>query len=86
MNTEKVYFNFKLRVFVEDLRGINALRVRGGHYMFGDSAIGHDLESALLYLKDPKNQDLRTLYYNKKRAYKKTIKTKKTEFIKKISL
>ena len=44
--------DFKLRVFVEDLISINGLRVRGGHYMFGDSAIGHDLESTLLYLKE----------------------------------
>jgi len=50
--------DFKLRVFVEDLIGTNGLRIRGGHYMFGDSAIGHDLDATLLYLKDPKNQDI----------------------------
>jgi len=63
--------DFKLRVFVEDLRSINALRVRGGHYMFGDSAIGHDLESALTYLKDPKNQDIVLSLKSKLKASKK---------------
>tara|TARA_R110000787_G_scaffold153516_5_gene267443 strand:+ start:198 stop:971 length:774 start_codon:yes stop_codon:yes gene_type:complete len=63
--------DFKLRVFVEDLRGINALRVRGGHYMFGDSAIGHDLDATLLYLKDPKNQDIVLSLKSKLKASKK---------------
>ena len=63
--------DFKLRVFVEDLISINALRIRGGHYMFGDSAIGHDLDSALLYLKDPKNQDIVLSLKSKLKASKK---------------
>jgi hypothetical protein len=63
--------DFKLRVFVEDLISINGLRVRGGHYMFGDSAIGHDLESTLLYLKDPKNQDIVLSLKSKLKASKK---------------
>jgi hypothetical protein len=50
--------DFKTRIFIDDLVSINALRIRGGHYMFGDSAIGHDLETAIIYLKDPKNQDI----------------------------
>lgn len=63
--------DFKLRVFVEDLISINGLRVRGGHYMFGDSAIGHDLESTLVYLKDPKNQDIVLSLKSKLKASKK---------------
>ena len=63
--------DFKLRVLVNDLVGINALRIRGGHYMFGDSAIGHDLEAALLYLKDPKNQDIVLSLKSKLQASKK---------------
>ena len=26
--------------------------------MFGDNPIGHDLDSAILFLKEPKNQDI----------------------------
>jgi len=50
--------DFKTRVFVNDLVAINALRIRGGHYMLGDTALGHDLEAAILFLKEPKNQDI----------------------------
>ena len=46
------------RVLIEDLVSTNALRIRGGHYMFGDNPIGHDLDSAILFLKEPKNQDI----------------------------
>tara|TARA_R110002050_G_scaffold116946_1_gene233599 strand:- start:23939 stop:24712 length:774 start_codon:yes stop_codon:yes gene_type:complete len=63
--------DFKLRVFVNDLVGINALRIRGGHYMFGDSAIGHDLEQTLIYLKDGKNQDIVLSLKAKLKATKK---------------
>lgn len=50
--------DFKTRVLIENLVNNNALRIRGGHYMFGDDPIGHDLESTIIYLKDPKNQDI----------------------------
>jgi len=63
--------DFKIRVLIEDLVSINALRIRGGHYMFGDSAIGHDLESALLYLKDGKNQDIVLSLKSKLKATRK---------------
>jgi O-acetylhomoserine/O-acetylserine sulfhydrylase-like pyridoxal-dependent enzyme len=63
--------DFKIRVLIEDLVSINALRIRGGHYMFGDSAIGHDLEAACLYLKDPKNQDIVLSLKSKLKASKK---------------
>ena len=63
--------DFKLRVFINDLIDINALRIRGGHYLFGDSPIGHDLESTLVYLKDPKNQDIVLSLKSKLKASKK---------------
>ena len=50
--------DFKTRVFINDLVSINALRIRGGHYMLGDTALGHDLESTVLFLNEPKNQDI----------------------------
>ena len=50
--------DFKTRVLIENLVNNNALRIRGGHYMFGDEPIGHDLQSTIIYLKDPKNQDI----------------------------
>ena len=50
--------DFKTRVFINDLVAINALRIRGGHYMLGDTALGHDLETTILFLKEPKNQDI----------------------------
>jgi hypothetical protein len=50
--------NYKLRVLVSDLTGANILRINGGHYFFGDTPLGHDLETTLVYLDDPKNQDL----------------------------
>jgi len=63
--------DFKLRVFINDLMDINTIRLRGGHYLFGDSPIGHDLESALVYLKDPKNQDIVLSLKSKLKASKK---------------
>ena len=63
--------DFKLRVFINDLIDINTIRIRGGHYLFGDSPIGHDLESALIYLKDPKNQDIVLSLKSKLKASKK---------------
>ena len=63
--------DFKLRVFVNDLVAMNGLRIRGGHYMFGDSAIGHDLETTITYLKDPKHQDIVLSLKSKLQASKK---------------
>ena len=64
--------DFKTRVFIEDLVAINALRIRGGHYMFGDNAIGHDIETAVGYLKSPKNQDIVLSLKSKLQASKKS--------------
>jgi hypothetical protein len=64
--------DFKTRVFIEDLVAINALRIRGGHYMFGDNPIGHDIETAVGYLKSPKNQDIVLSLKSKLQASKKS--------------
>jgi len=64
--------DFKTRVFIEDLVAINALRIRGGHYMFGDNPIGHDIETAVGYLKNPKNQDIVLSLKSKLQASKKS--------------
>ena len=70
-NTTLELPDFKLRVFINDLIDINTIRIRGGHYLFGDSPNGHDLESALIYLKDPKNQDIVLSLKSKLKASKK---------------
>ena len=71
-NTIMGIADFKTRVFIEDLVAINALRIRGGHYMFGDNAIGHDIETAVDYLKNPKNQDIVLSLKSKLQASKKS--------------
>jgi len=60
--------NFKTRILIEDLLGINAIRKSGTHYLVGDDVIGHDLESTILYLEDPKNQNLLISLKNKLEA------------------
>lgn len=60
---------FKTRVLIEDLLNINAIRKNGTHYLVGDEAIGHDLESAVLYLENPKNQNMLISLKNKLEAY-----------------
>ena len=60
---------FKTRVLIEDLLGINAVRLNGTHYLVGDEPIGHDIESAVIYLEDPKNQNLLISLKNKLQAF-----------------
>lgn len=60
--------NFKTRVLIEDLLQINAIRRNGTHYLVGDDVIGHDLETAVLYLEDAKNQNLLISLKNKLEA------------------
>ena len=60
--------NFKTRVLIEDLLGINALRKSGTHYLVGDDVVGHDLETTVIYLEDPKNQNLLISLKNKLEA------------------
>lgn len=50
---------FEDRVFIEDLIRIKALRRNGSHVMFGDTPIGHDMETAIHYLNDPVNQPIK---------------------------
>ena len=59
---------FKTRVLIEDLLGINAIRKNGTHYLVGDEPIGHDIESAVLHLEDPRNQNLLISLKNKLEA------------------
>lgn len=47
------------RLLILDLTRNNILRLQGGHYMHGTVDIGFDLDSAVQYMKDPNNQDLR---------------------------
>jgi hypothetical protein len=47
------------RILINDLVTNNILRVQGGHYMHGTVDIGYDLNTAVNYLDDPNNQDLR---------------------------
>jgi hypothetical protein len=63
--------HLKTRVLVEDLVSIKALRKVGSHFLFGDEPIGHDLESTILYLEDPKNQNVKLTLVNKLTASKK---------------
>jgi len=60
--------NFTTRVLIEDLLGINAVRKSGTHYLVGDDVIGYDLESTILYLENPKNQNLLISLKNKLEA------------------
>jgi len=60
---------FKTRVLIEDLLAINAIRKNGSHYLVGDEPIGHDIESTVLHLEDPRNQNLLISLKNKLEAY-----------------
>lgn len=48
-----------MRVFVEDLIRIKALRRNGTNIFYGDTPIGHDMETAIVYLEDPLNQPVK---------------------------
>ena len=60
---------FKTRVLIEDLLAINAIRKNGSHYLVGYEPIGHDIESTVLHLEDPRNQNLLISLKNKLEAY-----------------
>lgn len=62
--------NFTTRVLIEDLLSINAIRKNGTHFLVGDDVIGHDTETTIIYLEDPKNQNLLISLKNKLEAYK----------------
>jgi hypothetical protein len=63
--------HLKTRVFIEDLVRVKALRKVGSHYIFGDDPIGHDMESTIIYLEDPKNQGVKMTLTNKLTSLKK---------------
>ena len=48
----------KTKVLVEDCLRYKVLRKNGTNYMWGDEPIGHDLETAVLFLDDLKNQSV----------------------------
>lgn len=50
--------NFKTRLLIEDLLSKNLLRKMGSKYLYGDDVIGYNLDEALQYLIDPKNQEI----------------------------
>lgn len=50
--------NFKTRILVEDLLHVNLLRKVGSKYLYADDVIGYNLEEAVQYLNDPKNQEI----------------------------
>ena len=49
---------FKTRVLIEDLININAIRMNGANYLVGEIVIGHDNESAVLYLDDQRHNSM----------------------------
>lgn len=49
----------EMRVFIEDLIRIKALRKNGTNIFYGDVPIGHDMETAIAYLNDPMNQPIK---------------------------
>ena len=63
--------NFKIKAFIEDLLRIKALRKNGTHYLYGDTPIGHDLETAVIYLEDPVNQSVKLQLKKQLDAYAK---------------
>ena len=67
--------SFKTKVLIDDLLRAKCLRKTGSHYLFGDSPIGHDLESTILYLDDLKNQSIKDSLIKKLKSLKKTQET-----------
>lgn len=51
--------NFEMRVFIEDLIKIKALKRNGSHVFYGDTPMGHDIETSIAYLNDPMNQQIK---------------------------
>ena len=44
------------KILIEDALVYGVLRKNGTHYVYQNDPIGHDLESAIFFLDDPKNQ------------------------------
>lgn len=65
--------DFKTKVLVDDLLRAKALKKVGTHYLFGSDPIGHDLESTILYLNDPKNQTIKASLIKKVESFRKQI-------------
>jgi len=63
--------NFKTRLLVEDLLHSNYLRKMGSKYLYADDVIGYNLDEAISYLNDPKNQEILITLQEKLKAKKK---------------
>lgn len=50
--------NFEMRLFIEELIKIKALRRNSSHVFYNETPIGHDMETAIAYLNDPMNQPI----------------------------
>ena len=50
--------DFKVRVLIEDLIQENIVRRKGATHYYGDVNIGYDLDAAVSFLENPKNQEL----------------------------
>jgi hypothetical protein len=50
--------DFEMRIVMDDLIHFNLIRKQGSKYFYADDIIGYSLDEALLYLKDPKNQEI----------------------------
>ncbi len=49
---------FQMKLFIEDLIRLKALRKNGTHIFYNEVPIGHDMETAIAYLEDPLNQPI----------------------------
>lgn len=50
--------DFEQRMLIDDLLHYNLLRKQGSKYLYADDIIGYDMQAAMDYLKDPKNQEI----------------------------
>lgn len=48
---------FTTKLFIEELRQAGILRKNATTYIYGDEPIGHDLESTIIYLESPANNN-----------------------------
>lgn len=63
--------NIKTKVMIEDCLRSKILRKNGSHIIWGDEPIGHDIETAVLFLNDLANQSIKINILSKLEAVKK---------------
>ena len=66
--------DFSIRLLIEELLQNNILRKVGPRYEYGQDTIGHTIDKAIEYLKDPLNQELVIVLKENLDARKKTRK------------